>query len=37
MVMHLLHLAVPPNPDDAADGVAIAICHLQTIQYNRLL
>ena len=37
MVMHLLHLAVPPNPDDAADGVAIAICRLQTIQYNRLL
>lgn len=37
MVAHLLHLDKPPTPDDAADGVAIAICHLQTIHYNRLL
>ncbi|BAL99295.1 MULTISPECIES: crossover junction endodeoxyribonuclease RuvC [Caldilinea] len=37
MVAHLLHLDKPPTPDDAADGIAIAICHLQTIHYNRLL
>uniref|UniRef100_A0A7C1JQR3 Crossover junction endodeoxyribonuclease RuvC n=1 Tax=Caldilinea aerophila TaxID=133453 RepID=A0A7C1JQR3_9CHLR len=37
MVTHLLHLDKPPTPDDAADGIAIAICHLQTIHYNRLL
>lgn len=25
-VMVILHLAIPPKPDDAADGLAIAIC-----------
>ncbi|MFO7634902.1 MAG: crossover junction endodeoxyribonuclease RuvC [Caldilinea sp.] len=36
MVMQLLDLDAPPSPDDAADGVAIAICHLQTANYGRL-
>jgi crossover junction endodeoxyribonuclease RuvC len=29
MVRMLLRLEEPPRPDDAADGVAIALCHLQ--------
>jgi crossover junction endodeoxyribonuclease RuvC len=33
MVQRLLHLPTLPKPDDAADGVAVAICHLQ---YSRL-
>ena len=36
MVKQLLNLVVAPSPDDAADGVAIAICHLQTARYARL-
>lgn len=35
MVMRTLDLEAPPSPDDAADGVAIALCHLQTIAYRR--
>ncbi len=35
MVMRTLDLERPPTPDDAADGVAIALCHLQTIAYRR--
>lgn len=34
MVRQLLGLAEVPQPDDAADGVAIAICHLQTARYR---
>lgn len=30
MVAHLLGLAEPPKPSDAADALAIAICHLHT-------
>jgi len=30
MVMHLLGLPEPPQPADAADALAIAICHLHT-------
>jgi len=30
MVMRLLHLAELPQPSDAADALAIAICHLHT-------
>lgn len=29
MVQRLLHLPTLPRPDDAADGVAVALCHLQ--------
>lgn len=27
MVTRLLHLDAPPHPDDAADAVAVALCH----------
>ncbi len=37
MVKSVLGLAEIPRPDDAADGVAIAICHLQTARYQSLL
>jgi crossover junction endodeoxyribonuclease RuvC len=37
MVQRLLRLDAPPQPDDAADGVAIALCHLQTVAYRRLV
>jgi crossover junction endodeoxyribonuclease RuvC len=30
MVAHLLRLPEPPKPSDAADALAIAICHLHT-------
>jgi crossover junction endodeoxyribonuclease RuvC len=30
MVMRLLDLAEPPEPSDASDALAIAICHLHT-------
>jgi len=30
MVMRLLKLATPPQPSDAADALAIAICHVHT-------
>ncbi len=30
MVTHLLHLSEPPEPSDAADALAIAICHIHT-------
>ncbi|MEZ4732045.1 MAG: crossover junction endodeoxyribonuclease RuvC [Caldilineaceae bacterium] len=33
MVQRLLELEQPPHPDDAADGVAVAICHLQRSRY----
>ncbi len=36
MVQAVLDLAEPPQPDDAADGVAIALCHLQHIRYQAL-
>lgn len=32
MVARLLHLQEPPQPADAADALAIAICHLHTAQ-----
>ncbi|MFZ1752229.1 MAG: crossover junction endodeoxyribonuclease RuvC [Caldilineaceae bacterium] len=34
MVQSLLNLAEIPRPDDAADGVAVALCHLQTARYQ---
>ena len=37
MVQRLLDLPDIPRPDDAADGVAIALCHLQTEQFRRLV
>lgn len=32
MVQHLLHLKEKPEPFDAADALAVAICHLHTMQ-----
>ena len=32
MVQRFFHLQEPPRPDDAADAIAIALCHLQTNQ-----
>ena len=37
MVRTLLELDEAPRPDDAADGVAIALCHLQTGRYRRAI
>jgi dihydroxyacetone kinase len=37
MVQRILDLAEIPRPDDAADGVAIAVCHLQSLHYRRRL
>jgi crossover junction endodeoxyribonuclease RuvC len=37
MVQQILALAEIPKPDDAADGVAIALCHLQTARYRALV
>lgn len=36
MVKNLLELEEAPRPDDAADGVAVALCHLQTARYRSL-
>ncbi len=37
MVRRLLDLPAIPRPDDAADGIAIALCHLQTQRYHALV
>jgi crossover junction endodeoxyribonuclease RuvC len=37
MVQRLLDLPEVPSPDDAADGVAIAVCHLQSRRYRSLM
>jgi crossover junction endodeoxyribonuclease RuvC len=37
MVRMLLHLDFVPEPDDAADAVAIAICHLQSSHLQALI
>ncbi len=37
MVQRILDLEEIPRPDDAADGVAIAVCHLQSFTYHRRL
>lgn len=35
MVQRILELPEIPRPDDAADGIAIAVCHLQRLTYYR--
>jgi len=35
MVKSLLNLETIPKPDDAADALAVAICHLHTRSFNR--
>lgn len=37
MVRLLLHLDSVPQPDDAADAVAVAFCHLQSSRLSALL
>ena len=33
MVKNLLHLDVPPRPDDAADALAVALCHYHRARF----
>ena len=35
MVKMLLNLDKIPKPDDAADGLAIAICHINTVRFEK--
>jgi len=37
MVQLLLNLSHPPQPEDAADALSLAICHSHTIYKNNLL
>jgi crossover junction endodeoxyribonuclease RuvC len=37
MVKALLNLLLVPKPDDAADALAVAICHLHSARLNRLI
>ena len=37
MVQTLLNLAELPKPDDAADALAIAICHLNTLRTQQII
>jgi crossover junction endodeoxyribonuclease RuvC len=37
MVKMLLNLEKPPKPDDAADALAVAICHLHSARLNDLV
>ena len=37
MVANVLGLAVPPNPPDAADALALAVCHLTTVPLRRAM
>ena len=37
MVQSLLNLDQVPKPDDAADGLAVALCHLQRANFDRLV
>lgn len=37
MVQAVLQLESLPKPDDAADALAIAVCHLQSYRYRALL
>jgi len=36
MIQSLLQLEVPPRPDDAADALAVAICHLNSHRLKEL-
>jgi crossover junction endodeoxyribonuclease RuvC len=37
MVANVLSLAVPPSPPDAADALALAVCHLTTVPLRRAM
>jgi crossover junction endodeoxyribonuclease RuvC len=36
MVQRLLGMPSPPKPDDAADALAVAICHAHTLRHDSL-
>ncbi len=36
MVQQLLHLDMAPKPDDAADALALAVCHAHSVQIRSL-
>ena len=36
MIQQRLRLRTPPQPSDAADGVAVALCHCNAAQIERL-
>ena len=37
MLQMLLHLKTPPSPEDAADALALAICHAHHMQFKETL
>jgi crossover junction endodeoxyribonuclease RuvC len=37
MVANVLRLAEPPSPPDAADALALAVCHLTTVPLRRAM
>jgi crossover junction endodeoxyribonuclease RuvC len=37
MVANVLRLEVPPSPADAADALALAVCHLTTVPLRRAM
>ncbi len=37
MVMRILHLKEIPKPDDAADALAVALCHLHTSRMKKAM
>ncbi len=37
MVKNLLHLEVKPRPDDAADALAVALCHFHRTRFRQML
>ena len=37
MVRLLLRLPTTPKPDDAADAIAVAICHIHSVRFENLL
>lgn len=37
MVQKLLRLKEPPQPSDAADALAVALCHAQRIRHNNIM
>ena len=37
MVANVLRLAIPPSPPDAADALALAVCHLTTVPLRRAM
>jgi crossover junction endodeoxyribonuclease RuvC len=37
MIQQLLELDAPPKPDDAADALAVAITHLNSTRFERMM